>query len=189
MKKMLLVIDAQYDFINGSLAVNGAEEKMTKLSEHIEKDNYDIIVFTADWHPNEHMSFVENGGQWPKHCVQYTHGAAIFQPLLEMTDKKNTFMRVLTKGDVPLKEEYSLMDNYFSSKEFLRLVGVNNIEQIDVCGIMSSYCVLETIKGLVENYNLNEKINVFLPYIAEIDKHEKLLDFCKNKNLHVISNL
>lgn len=167
MKKMLLVIDAQYDFINGSLAVNGAEEKMTKLSEHIENDNYDIIVFTADWHPNEHMSFVENGGQWPKHCVQHTHGAAIFQPLLAIADKKNILVRILTKGDVTLKEEYSLMDNYHSSKLFMRFTE-DNIEQIDVCGIAGDICVANTILGLIQ-HGLKDKLNVLTEFCPSLD--------------------
>lgn len=38
MKKILLIVDPQNDFITGSLAVKGAKEKMVKLAEHIEDD-------------------------------------------------------------------------------------------------------------------------------------------------------
>ena len=62
--KILLVIDAQYDFINGSLAVNGAEEKMSKLADFINKNGskYKMIILTADWQSVNHMSFIVNGG-------------------------------------------------------------------------------------------------------------------------------
>ena len=61
MNKLLLIVDAQYDFMEGgSLSVNGATEKMNNLVEHITNENYDAIVFTADWHPTRHMSFVNN---------------------------------------------------------------------------------------------------------------------------------
>lgn len=35
MNKLLLVIDCQYDFINGSLAVDGSEKVMNRLAEYI----------------------------------------------------------------------------------------------------------------------------------------------------------
>ena len=39
MKQILLIVDPQNDFITGSLAVEGAKEKMMKLAEYIEKEN------------------------------------------------------------------------------------------------------------------------------------------------------
>lgn len=168
MKKILLAVDCQYDFLEGgSLPVNGAIERMNNLAEFMKTNKYDVIVFTADWHPHEHMSFVENGGQWPKHCVQHTHGAAIYQPLLEVADKTNTLMRVLTKGDVTQKEEYSLMDNYHSSKQFLRIIG-EDVEQIDVCGIAGDICVTNTILGLIE-HGLKGKLCVLTDFCPSLD--------------------
>ena len=88
MNKLLLVIDCQYDFINGSLAVKGAGPTMDRLAEFIKENgaSYKKIVLTADWHPLTHCSFKDNGGTWPKHCVQYTQGAAIYQPIIDTLD-------------------------------------------------------------------------------------------------------
>ena len=75
-KKLLLVIDAQYDFIFGSLAVNGADKMMEDLASYIKDSGkgYESIIATADWHPITHCSFKENGGEWPMHCVAYSNG-------------------------------------------------------------------------------------------------------------------
>ena len=72
----LLIVDPQNDFITGTLAVQGAKEKMLKLSDYIKdfKDEYDYVFVTLDTHPIEHCSFKENGGMWPSHCVFLTNG-------------------------------------------------------------------------------------------------------------------
>lgn len=185
MKKILLAIDCQMDFLEGgSLGVNGATSKMDALVEHINNSEYDMVVFTADWHPSNHISFVENGGIWPKHCVQHTHGASIYQPLLEITDKKNIPYRVLTKGDITNKEEYSVMDNYHSSMSFLRIA--ENIEQIDVCGIANEYCCLNTVKDLVEKHNLKAKLNVLFDFIAAIEDESVLMNYVAENGLKSI---
>lgn len=182
MKKILLAIDCQYDFLEGgSLGVNGATEKMNNLAKHIENSEYDMVVFTADWHPSNHSSFVENGGQWPKHCVQHTHGASIYQPLLEIIDKKNIPYRVLTKGDVANKEEYSVMENYHSSMSFLRIA--ENVGQIDVVGIANEYCCLNTVRDLVEKCGLKDKLNVLFDFIAAINDENVLKNYVSENAL------
>ena len=40
MKKILLIVDPQNDFITGSLAVEGTKEKMMKLADYIKNLGY-----------------------------------------------------------------------------------------------------------------------------------------------------
>ena len=58
----LLVIDMQNDFISGSLAVTGAEDLIGPMSDMIEDDVWDQIIFSKDWHPRDHISFFSNIG-------------------------------------------------------------------------------------------------------------------------------
>lgn len=184
--KILLVIDAQYDFINGSLAVNGAEEKMSKLANFINKNGskYKMVILTADWHPVDHMSFIVNGGIWPTHCVQHTVGAAIYQPIIEASFN-NTSTIVLTKGDINTVEEYSIMDNYYSSKKVLYHLDKDDVERIDVCGIANEYCVLETVKSLNEKFKLGEKLNILSEFVAQIGE-DKLSSYANEKNIKIV---
>ena len=80
MNKMLIIVDPQVDFINGSLPVNGAAEAMDSLAEYVKQhgDEYMIKIVTSDWHPYRHCSFDREGGQWPPHCIQHSVGAAIW---------------------------------------------------------------------------------------------------------------
>lgn len=66
MDKILLIVDPQVDFISGSLAVEGAKEKMDALTDALLDGDIDCdyVMVTKDYHPSNHCSFKENGGQW-----------------------------------------------------------------------------------------------------------------------------
>ena len=74
--RLLLIIDPQLDFINGTLPVPGAVEAMNALATYITTNSsaYCLKIITADSHPYNHFSFLENGGQWPRHCVHDKRG-------------------------------------------------------------------------------------------------------------------
>lgn len=187
MKKLLLIIDPQYSFLEcGELPVKGATDKMDLLAEYVKtnSEDFDAIVMTVDHHPINHCSFTCNGGMWPTHCVQHSIGAAIYDPLLKnaYNTKKKVF--TLTKGDINTVEEYSIMDNHHSSKELLRIIEKEGIEEINVCGIMSRFCVLESIKGLVKSGH-KDKINVLLDFIAHDDNNEELIAYSNENGIKI----
>lgn len=147
-RKILIVVDAQYDFIEGgSLAVEGAREALNKLVEFIKEHykEYDGIFFTADWHLPSHCSFKDNGGIWPPHCVQHSHGAAIYQPLLDVLDELKIDYDVLTKGCDEDHEEYSIFKNVLSETYLKAMNKHNEISVVDVCGLALDYCVKDSI--------------------------------------------
>ena len=115
MDKILLIVDPQVDFISGSLAVEGAKEKMDALASALQNGEIDCdyVMVTKDFHPSNHCSFKENGGQWPPHCVKGTTGSCIYAPLRSVicnyAYRKDT--DIFIKGDSPDKEEYSIFDN------------------------------------------------------------------------------
>lgn len=190
MKNILLIVDPQNDFISGSLAVEGADEKMLKLSKYLNEkgNNYDKIYVTMDCHPENHCSFKENGGIWPKHCVINTDGTAIFKPLYSIV--KDISIRVL-KGTIFNKEEYSIFENEQEGKELTNeikhIIKSDDDTFIDVCGIAGDYCVLETIKGLTELIN-NDHIYILEEFTASIDGGKKLLEYAENNDINVIYN-
>ena len=50
MNKMLLIVDTQVDFINGSLPVKGPAEAMGALAEYVRNhgDEYTVKIVTSD---------------------------------------------------------------------------------------------------------------------------------------------
>lgn len=183
--RMLLLVDVQYDFINGSLAVNGAPESMQALADYISaqpKGTYKQIVMTSDFHPYNHSSFKDNGGMWPVHCVQYSHGAAIFQPVLDAVHAHQADAVVLTKGDDVKVDEYSIMANKASAERLLQIIKDNNIQVIEVAGLCGDFCVGNTIKDLVKaGYGKN--VCVLKKYIGNIDDGTVLNNIIKENKL------
>lgn len=116
----LVIVDPQNDFINGSLAVPGAEKAINNTIEFIKEHKEDLayIAITADWHPYDHCSFKEYGGTWESHCVMYSAGASIYQPLLEVIKETGIFCKVWNKGTYSDREEYSIFDRE-EGREFL----------------------------------------------------------------------
>ena len=184
-KRLLLLVDVQYDFINGSLAVDGAPETMDNLANYIAtlpKNSFKEIVMTADFHPYEHSSFKENGGLWPVHCVQHSHGASIYQPIFEAVKKQLPGAQVLTKGEDIAVDEYSILANQISAKKLLDIIENNNIQEIYIAGLCGDDCVGNSIKDLVKAGH-GDKIRVLTRFIGNIDDGTTLRTIIAENNL------
>ena len=181
-KNILLIIDPQNDFITGTLAVPEAQEKMIKLSK-ANLTNYDYICITLDSHPDNHSSFVENGGIWPKHCIISTDGWAIPKYLdasiwlFNLLENKQVYF--YKKGVNSTVEEYSIFDNPIDGVTLKNLLSKE--DNVDICGIAGDYCVLETLKAL---RNIVDNITVLTSYTASIDKGEKLMNYIQQHNIN-----
>lgn len=180
MKKALIVVDIQNDFLpGGKLAVPEGDKIIPVVNKLIK--NFDIVVVTQDWHPANHVSFAENhqnkrpgdkiilGGieqiLWPAHCVQNTHGAEFAKDL-----EKNKITAVIKKGTDPMIDSYSGFFDNVRKKEtgldnLLKSLGVN---EIYIVGLATDYCVKFTALDAV---SLGYKTHV-------------IIDACKGVNLN-----
>lgn len=186
-KKVLLIIDPQFDFVRGSLKVDNADVIMRNLRNYIENfyEFYDKIIITKDWHPKNHISFKN----WPMHCVAHSKGSEICDELCDIVTDDRFSVRVLTKGVCKNTEEYSIMQNYISGLSIKRTMSLSEISAIDVCGIAGDFCVYETIKDLIPVAKEFEKhINVLTQFIAFIDDKEKLNNLI-DENQSVVSKI
>jgi nicotinamidase/pyrazinamidase len=137
--KALIVVDVQYDFLpGGALAVNDGDAVVDKINSI--RDRFDLTIFTQDYHPVNHCSFSVNGGIWPVHCVETTHGANIHTGLLRENDK------VVKKGMNSTIDSYSgFYDNERKSKtELDNILKQYNIDTVYICGLATDYCVKYT---------------------------------------------
>ena len=86
--KVLIVVDMQNDFIDGSLAVAEAEqiiEPVNSIADEI-REHDGTVVFTRDWHPEKTPHFEK----WPVHCVANTRGADFHKDLNIQPERINT---------------------------------------------------------------------------------------------------
>lgn len=176
MRKILLAVDLQNDFIDGSLAVPGAGSVIPVINAA--KHNYDLVYFTLDWHSTGHCSFKEQGGPWPVHCVHHTVGAAIPDSVIKDMDEGK--MRFFHKGH--LVEQYGAFAGIAPADQDWFLPG----DEVTVCGIASEYCVLETLKNVQAIAEaVGFKVKLWLSATAKFDSYAPILEFAALKGLQV----
>ncbi len=181
---MLLIIDPQVDFIDGTLPVPGAPEAMDALAGYIadNSDRYEVIALTADWHPADHHSFMDNGGEWPAHCVHDSAGAAIWPALYDAALETGRRVEVYHKGDRAEVEEYSVFQNPRSRESLVGLIRDLGITDIDICGLAGDVCVLSSLRnGLTLLPDV--KFHVLLPYSPSLDGGTALASFIESRKL------
>ena len=129
MKKLLIVVDFQNDFVSGSLGFDKAKELDEKIYKKIieYKNNGDLVIYTFDTHHDDYLSTVEGKYLPVKHCIDGTLGHQLYGKVQTTFDKDN---------DVYFKKEtFPSLDlsNYLKGKDF---------ESVELCGLVSHICVL-----------------------------------------------
>ena len=190
--RMLIIVDPQVDFTTGSLATAKGPEAMDYLAKTINVGvwkKYNWIIVTQDAHPENHCSFVENGGVFPPHCVQGTEGMNVYPALQEALNSISTNfpdLHYMQKGDLFDKEEFSIFQNARSGEKLRYIINEMGFEGIDICGIATDYCVYETTKDLMEFYPASQ-IRIVTNCLAAVDDNDtKLADLMKENGIEGI---
>ena len=188
---ILFIVDMQNDFIDGSLAVKGGNDAVDNLIKHIDelddKEHYNAVIITNDWHTENHISFKE----WPRHCVAHTDGAKIPERLMEklMNTFGYDFVYFEYKGRSEDKDEYSIFDNECNRKEVQSLIKSYSYDgddtDITVCGIAGDICVYNTIKDMI-SLGYKDRIEVLMDATASIDGGQKLNELIDTEHLRKV---
>lgn len=180
----LVVVDMLYDFIDGSLACQNAEQAVSKTLKYIDVrtkgqggEEHEIldtfpILFIRDHHPKDHSSFKEYGGIWPPHCVAGTRGGEIHDDLKPYAVEELTF----DKGCDRNCEQYSGFEGMNSAGQSLgEVLELLDVTDVYVCGIATEYCVRNTCEDLLK---AGFKVHLLKECIAYVDHegHVKALE-------------
>lgn len=127
MKKLLIVVDYQNDFVNGSLGFSGADALEGPICEKIRAYQAagDDVVYTLDTH-GEDYDQTQEGRKLPiAHCVRGTQGWQLYGETAEL-------LKGCRKFEKPVFGSAELFD-------FLRKTPYSSIE---LCGLVSNICVV-----------------------------------------------
>lgn len=153
MSKVLLIVDMQKDFMTPTTVTDEEYDpalpvpRSRSIIPNIVKEafsGYDLVIATRDFHPGNHMSFKELGGEWPMHCVAGSEGAQILSEIDMVADI------IISKGTDPAKEAYS---GFETEHQTLAEI-ISGLQEwggppadVVVCGVATEYCVLHTAYG------------------------------------------
>jgi nicotinamidase/pyrazinamidase len=139
----LLMIDVQKDFCpGGALPVEDGHLILPEANAWLaQAQQQNVPVYASrDWHPEGHVSFAEEGGDWPPHCIQDSDGAR-FHPQLRLPSGTV----VVTKGVRFDQDQTSVFDQTGLAEH---LKG-RNIRRLLVGGLALDVCVLDSIMDAV----------------------------------------
>ena len=100
----LLIVDVQHDFLpGGALAVPDGDAVVDAIEAAA--GTVDLVVASRDAHPADHCSFAAQGGIWPPHCVEGTHGAELHPTIAAL--EPDLVVEKATESD---RDAYSAFD-------------------------------------------------------------------------------
>jgi nicotinamidase/pyrazinamidase len=140
----VIAVDVQNDFCpGGALAVAEGDAVVPVLNDWmaLAAEAGATVVASRDWHPADHVSFAEQGGPWPPHCVQETTGAA-FHPALRLPDGAI----IVDKGEASERDNYSAFDDTGLADRLRRL----GVERLWIGGLAQDVCVRATVLDACE---------------------------------------
>jgi len=125
MKKLLLVIDMQNDFITGTLGSAQAAGILPALNAKIRAHKQDgsKIIFTRDTHGEDYLTTQEGRYLPVPHCIEGSRGHALAEGL------------DCTSGEVFDKPQ-------FGSLELAELVAGGGFDEVELCGVCTDICVV-----------------------------------------------
>ena len=139
MKKVLVVVDMQNDFVTGSLGSPEAQAIVPRIVDKIDEcgDNEYLIVFTQDTHYNDYLNSLEGKYLPVKHCILGTEGHKLIP---EITKFYNY--------DIIEKESFGSNDWWNCLAENFSIMGnAPNIPwyddiQFEIVGLCTDICVV-----------------------------------------------
>ena len=147
--KVLIVVDMQKDFVDGSLGTKEAQKIVPLVAETIEQmaapDT--VVIFTKDTHPDNYMNTLEGRNLPIPHCIKDTAGYSIvdevFNAYLNVigiyADAYEVYPMTETnpiKVEKPTFGSVELQNILFDINERL------GIEEITLMGLCTGICVL-----------------------------------------------
>ena len=174
MKKLLVVVDMQKDFVDGALGSNEALAIVDNVVEKIENFDGDIIV-TYDTHPENYMETQEGKNLPVPHCIKGTAGWELDSKVQEAVNKKNyKAIEKPTFGSIELPEY--IKANY----------NPDEIE-IELIGLCTDICVVSNALLMKANF-LETKVSVDASCCAGVtpDSHNAALTTMKMCQVNVI---
>lgn len=174
MKKALIIVDFQNDFVNGSLGFEGADNLNSVITGYIKeyRKNNDDIIFTLDTHDNNYLQSLEGKSLPIIHCIEGTLGHELYGDVKNFKkDSDKSFIKH-TYGSLKLAA-------YLKEKEFDELLFV---------GLVSNICVLTN--AVIARTALPECIiTVDAKATASYDKilNNKAFDIMEGLNIKVIN--
>ncbi|MCF0133769.1 MAG: cysteine hydrolase [Blautia sp.] len=132
--RVLVVVDMQVDFVNGSLGTQEAIGIVPKVKARIAQAKADgeMVIFTRDTHYGDYLKTQEGRNLSVEHCIKNTEGWQIVPELREYVEEEEVIDKP-TFGSIYLGELLCKMNTE------------EKIEKVTFIGLCTDICVVSNV--------------------------------------------
>lgn len=187
MFKLLVLVDLQNDFIDGSLGTPEAQAIVPRVVEKIRK--YDsnentLVLFTKDTHYDDYLDTLEGTILPVKHCIENTPGWSINKEIANAV-AAHDFLGYSSKKIINSR----VYKNTFGSddlEDFL-IKHKDEIKEIEFVGLCTDICVISNVL-MARQKMPNVEITVDASCCAGVtpEKHKAALEVMRSCQINVI---
>ena len=144
MRKILVVVDMQRDFIDGSLGTKEAQRIVEAVKEKIRTYEPENVVATRDTHPENYLKTYEGRHLPVEHCIEGTDGWQLYPGIDELLSGCVIFDKP-TFGSVKLAE-------------YLKKLNAASPIEVEIVGLCTDICVISNallIKAYLPEVNIS----------------------------------
>ena len=165
MKKCLIIIDVQNDFVTGSLGTREAEEMIPRLKDKLNGLKDTAVFFTQDTHFENYLETQEGKNLPIKHCLHRTFGWEIAEEIYQTAESAALEVRLVEK-------------NTFGAANLPELL--EDFAEIELVGLCTDICVISNAL-LIKAHYPEKIIAVDSACCAGTtpENHQKALDIMK----------
>jgi len=153
MKKLLIVIDMQNDFVTGSLGSSQAKRIVPAVKEKIDeyRKNGDHVIFTRDTHADDYLNTQEGKRLPVVHCIEGTEGHSIIDDLdtngCAVFDKPTfgsiKLAEMIAFKGADVQSHYRNTDKQIGDDSVgMYRKDVCDYDEIELCGLCTDICVV-----------------------------------------------
>lgn len=175
MEKILVVVDMQNDFIDGSLGTEEARNIVESVCEKIIEFGGQIFV-TQDTHSDNYLETLEGRHLPVEHCIANTEGWLI-----------NSFIRNALKSKNYAFIEKEIFGSMKLVDQIAKILDKGVKGSIEIVGLCSDICVVSNALMLRSAFP-NTEITVDASCCAGVtpDKHKAAMEVMKSCQINVI---
>lgn len=173
-KRVLIVIDMQNDFIDGSLSNKSVQDIIPVILEELRTGGYEHVVFTRDTHTENYLETPEGKSLPVEHCIKGTEGWDINQEILEDACFGCDSVSFFNK---PTFGSLGLLSHIQAEGDF---------DEVVVCGTCTDICVISNVlilKTMKPDLNITVLGNACAGLTPE--KHQAALEVMKSCQINV----
>ena len=178
MIQVLVVVDYQKDFVEGSLGFDKAKKLDGIIAEKIRAHHPNPVFYTLDTHDDDYLKTQEGKNLPVIHCLKGSKGHEVYgETKIALEEVKAQPLEKYSFGITPQELQEQCFDYYF-----------DEIKSIEVVGVVTNICVLSNVVILKTLYPEAE-IMLDAKACASFDEslHEKALDVMEGLQVTILN--